>query len=180
MLKKLPTDIAVILLMDNINIHKGKHKHLRIFKEITPSMWNFTGRAFIISLLSEMVKMKMGNKEDMCQSQRDAPKLTYSDIFYSSKNKDKLFEKYKDYYVLSATTNTYNCLPNSKRRHSDISEAETNPWISASNFSKPKKRYNIHVPWWKEGIIDMTNRERRPPLYYLCHLKMTEKLISSI
>ena len=32
-----PTYIAIILLMNNINIYKGKHKHLRIFKEITPS-----------------------------------------------------------------------------------------------------------------------------------------------
>ena len=48
-----PTDVAIILLMDNINIYKGKRKHFRIFKEITPSMWNFTGRAFIIPFLSE-------------------------------------------------------------------------------------------------------------------------------
>ena len=31
--KKLtPTDIAIIVLMDNINIYKGNRKHLRIFK----------------------------------------------------------------------------------------------------------------------------------------------------
>ena len=45
-IKKLtPVNTAIILLMDNINIYKGKRKHLRIFKELTPAMWNFTGRA---------------------------------------------------------------------------------------------------------------------------------------
>ena len=35
-IKKLTsTDIPIILLMDNINIYKGKRKHLRIFKEFT-------------------------------------------------------------------------------------------------------------------------------------------------
>ncbi|CAB4032914.1 Hypothetical predicted protein [Paramuricea clavata] len=59
-IKKLtPTDIAIILLMDNINIYKGKRKHLRIFKEITPSMWNFTGRAIIIPFVSDNVKMQL-------------------------------------------------------------------------------------------------------------------------
>lgn len=101
--------------MDNINVYKGKPKHVRILKEIKPSMWNFTGRTFIIPFLSETVKTKMVNKEDMCQRQRDVLKLTYSDILYSSKNKeDKLFEKYKDYYVLSAMDNAYHCLPNLK------------------------------------------------------------------
>ena len=130
-------------------------------------MWNFTGRAFIIPFLFEPVKTKIGNKEDMCQSQRDVLKLTYSDILYSSKNiDDKLFEKYKDYYVLSAMDNAYNCLPNSKKRFSEMSETEFNAWISASNFSKPKKRYKIHVPT-VEDIIDMTNNWRKTAAFVL-------------
>ena len=34
----------VILLMDNINMYRGKKRHDRLFKEIGPKMWNFTGR----------------------------------------------------------------------------------------------------------------------------------------
>ena len=92
---------------------------------------------------------------------------TYSDILSSSKNiDDKLFEKYKDFYILSAMDNAYNCLPNSKKRFSNMSETEFNAWISASNFSKPKKIYKIHVPT-AEGIIDMTNSSRKTAAFVL-------------
>ena len=54
--KVTPIDLPIILLMDNIHIYKDKSKHLRIFKQITPSMWNFTGQALIIPELSHDTK----------------------------------------------------------------------------------------------------------------------------
>ena len=91
--KKLtPTDIAIIVLMDNINIYNGKRKHLRIFKELTPSMWNFTGRALIIPYVSDDVKKQMQTKDEMCKSQKNVLKIDYKDILYNEKNKeDKVF-----------------------------------------------------------------------------------------
>ena len=84
--KKLtPSDIAIIVLMDNINIYKGKRKHLRIFNELTPSMWNFTGRAFIIPYISDEVRKQMQNKEEMCQSPKDVLKTDHRDILYNGK-----------------------------------------------------------------------------------------------
>ena len=82
-------------------MYKGKRKHLRIFKELTPFMWNFTGRAIIIPFLSESVQLQMRKKEDMCQPQKDVLKLDYSEILYSAKDKDnKVFERYKIIYCL--------------------------------------------------------------------------------
>ena len=40
--KQTPTDSPVILMFDNINMYRGKHKHLRLFKYIGPMMWNFS------------------------------------------------------------------------------------------------------------------------------------------
>ena len=103
------TDIAIISLMDNINIYKGKRKHLGIFKELMPSMWNFTGRAIIIPFVSESVKLHTKNKEDTCQRQKDVLKLNCSDVLYSARSKDdKIFDKYKDYYILSAMDKAFN------------------------------------------------------------------------
>ena len=162
-----PTDIAIILLMDNINICKGRRKHLRTFKELTPSMWNFTGRAIIIPFVSELVKQHTNKKEDMCQSQKDVLKLNSSDVLYSAKNKDdKIFEKYKDYYILSAMDKAYNSLPISKKRFSEMSETEFNSWLSSSDFSKTKKRYKLNVPKLEE-IIDTTNSSRKTAAFVL-------------
>ena len=43
-----PAGVPVILLIDNINIYRGKKKHLRLFKSIGPTMWNFTAQALLI------------------------------------------------------------------------------------------------------------------------------------
>lgn len=51
MLKQTPAETPVILMFDNINIinmYRGKHKHLRLFKYIGPTMWNFTGQALLV------------------------------------------------------------------------------------------------------------------------------------
>ena len=153
--------------MDNINIYKGKRKHLIIFKELTPSMLNFTGQAIIIPFLSEEVKSQMKSKEHMSQNQKDVLKLNASDILYSAKSEDgALFEKYKDYYILSAMEKAYNGLPTAKKNVSDMNEAEFNAWISSSDFSKPKKRYKLHVPQLEE-IIDMTHSSRKTTTYVL-------------
>jgi 3-hydroxymyristoyl/3-hydroxydecanoyl-(acyl carrier protein) dehydratase len=41
--EKFPKTKPVILLMDNINMYKGKKRHYRLFKKMGPKMWNFTG-----------------------------------------------------------------------------------------------------------------------------------------
>jgi len=41
--KECPRSSPVILLMDNINMYKGNKRHYRLFKKLSPKMWNFTG-----------------------------------------------------------------------------------------------------------------------------------------
>ena len=38
---KFPTKQPVILLMDNINMYRGKNRHDRLYKSLGPKMWNF-------------------------------------------------------------------------------------------------------------------------------------------
>lgn len=41
--EKFPKTKPVIFLMDNINMYKGKKRHYRLFKTMSPKMWDFTG-----------------------------------------------------------------------------------------------------------------------------------------
>ena len=144
-IKKLtPVDTAIILLMDNINIYKGKRKHLRIFKELTTAMWNFTGRALLIPHLSESVKAKL-QKEELClKSQKDVLALSPQDILYSKDNEqDIVFEKYKDYYLLSAMEKAYNGLPLVEKKIGQMTEVEFSKWLGAADFSKPKRNIRL-------------------------------------
>ncbi len=43
-----PANVPLILLMDNINMYRGKKKHLRLFKSMGPTMWTFTVRAVLV------------------------------------------------------------------------------------------------------------------------------------
>lgn len=45
-----PEDIPVMLLMDNINIYRGRRKHLRLFQPKGSNMWNFTAQAVLIAV----------------------------------------------------------------------------------------------------------------------------------
>ena len=83
--------------MDNINIYRGKRRHLRIFRDIAPTMWNFTGRALIIPHLSCEVKTLLTKKEHSVESQRDPLKLNVGDVIYcKERNQDELFENVRD------------------------------------------------------------------------------------
>ena len=62
-----PADIPVILMIDNINIYRGKRKHLRLFKSAGPTMWNFTGQALLIPNIDGMDEV-LNNKESCITS----------------------------------------------------------------------------------------------------------------
>lgn len=55
--KETPVDMPVMFMFDNINMYRGKHKHIRLFKYIGPTMWNFTGQA--VSAPNAVVQEKL-------------------------------------------------------------------------------------------------------------------------
>lgn len=76
---KFPTKQPVILLMDNINMYRGKHRHDRLYKSLGPKMWNFTGRG---ALLPNLVGIEdLFQAEETCtQPQRPVQELVAKDV----------------------------------------------------------------------------------------------------
>ena len=68
-----------MLLMDNINMYRGKKRHDRLFQQIGPKMWNFTGRAAVIPDMSSIVDL-LSCKETTMESQVDITDLQCEDI----------------------------------------------------------------------------------------------------
>ena len=74
----------VILLMYNINMYRGKKQHDRLFKELGPKMWNFTGRAEILPDLFH-VKELLSCEENTCRSQINITSLSVEHILLDKK-----------------------------------------------------------------------------------------------
>jgi hypothetical protein len=72
--------------MDNINMYRGRKRHDRLFTEVGPKMWNFTGRAAIIPNLAE-VKHLLECKETTTYPQIDISSLKVEHILLG-KNTD--------------------------------------------------------------------------------------------
>lgn len=86
-----PAGVPVILLIDNINIYRGKRKHLLLFKSLGPTMWNFTAQAVLIPNTDGMEDVLKERKA--CISPQSATtELKADDIFLESdEDKYKLF-----------------------------------------------------------------------------------------
>ena len=78
--KFTPIDIKVILMFDNINMYRGKHKHLRLFKYIGPTMWNFTGQAALIPSVEGLEDI-LQDKNASLRPQKSVLQLDPNDIF---------------------------------------------------------------------------------------------------
>lgn len=65
--------------MDNINLYRGRKRHDRLFTDLGPKMWNFTGRAAIVPDLSEIDDL-FSCKETTSQSQIEIASLTADDL----------------------------------------------------------------------------------------------------
>ena len=51
---RFPSFCPVMLLFDNINIHKRRSRHIRLKHSVIPVMWNFTVRAILKPNLHEI------------------------------------------------------------------------------------------------------------------------------
>lgn len=74
-----PVQQPVILLMDNINMYRGKHRHDRLYKSLGPKMWNFTGRGALVPNLVGIEDLFI-TKETCIQPQRPVQELLAKDV----------------------------------------------------------------------------------------------------
>lgn len=77
---KCPISTPVILLMDNINLYRGRKRHFRLAKSQGPNMWNFTVRGAIIPDISRITDL-MTVKETATMSQSDMSCIKAEDLF---------------------------------------------------------------------------------------------------
>ena len=106
-----PENVPIVLLLDNINLYKGKRRHLRLFKYIASTVWNFTGQALIIPNI-DGIQHLFREKKTALESQQDPLSLEPEEVLYTSyKDKVELWEKYRDMYLLSIMDAAYNKVP---------------------------------------------------------------------
>ena len=78
--KHAPSKAPVILLMDNISMYLGTARHHRLFKTVSPRMWNFTVRDAIIPNCSGLEEL-LQNKVTSQLEQKDVSTLKAADLF---------------------------------------------------------------------------------------------------
>ena len=78
--KHAPSKAPVILLMDNINMYQRTAHHHRLFKTVSPKMWNFTVRGAIIPNCSGLEKL-LQDKVTCQLEQKDVSTLKAADLF---------------------------------------------------------------------------------------------------
>lgn len=79
-LERAPSELPVMLLMDNINMYRGNKRHQRIFKTRTPTMWNFTVRGAIIPNC-DGIQHLLHDPVTSQEPQRDLSMLKAEDLF---------------------------------------------------------------------------------------------------
>ena len=130
--------LPVIIMMDNINMYRGKRKHLRLLKYVGPKMWNFTGRGVFFPNL-DCVRHLLSAKQKYLEPQKDVLLLEAAEIFLEGDpDKMKLWEKAKDKYLLGVLDNTLNTMPVLPRDQllSKMSDKEICDWLKSSDFDK--------------------------------------------
>ena len=75
---KFPTKQPVILLMDNINMFRGKHRHDWLYKSLGPKMWNLQVQALLPNLVG--IEDLFQAEETCTQRQRPVQELVIKDV----------------------------------------------------------------------------------------------------
>ena len=72
-------DNCPIIAYDNINIHKGRARHIRLKGRTVPIMWNFTGKV-VIKPETEMINHLFEDSKTASKSQKLLENLKLEDI----------------------------------------------------------------------------------------------------
>ncbi len=133
-------------MIDNINIYRGKRKHLRLFKSAGPTMWNFTGQAVLIPNVDGMDKV-LNDKESCITPQGSATDMKPDDVFLESDDeKTKLFNAFVDKYLVELLDVALNKLSSTARQFKEMTEKQIDSCIAtASNFESTEK-YHLDIP----------------------------------
>ena len=152
-----PADIPVILMIDNINIYRGKQKYLRLFKLHGPKMWNFTAQAVLIPN-TEDIKEILKDKKSSLSPQGSATKMKPEDIFLESdEEKVSIFSKAVDQYLLDVLDISLNKVILTAKEVKEMDEKQINSYLkSLTELQNSTGKYDINVPTDEEILIHAT------------------------
>ena len=132
-------------MFDNINMYRGKHKHLQLFKYIGPIMWNFTGQAVLIPSVAGLEDI-LQDKNASLRPQKSVLQLDPNDIFIQSdQGKADVFRQPVDTFLLESLDDALNKIPQGSKKIKGMTESELNSYISNTNFNT-QATYKIKVP----------------------------------
>ena len=159
--------MPVILLMDNINMYRGKQKHLRLFRYMGPKMWNFTGRATLLPYLNEHLTAQLNEPDKTTKSQRNPLTVTFDDLLLESEpEKALIWRKTVDQYLLSLLDDCLNRIkPSMTKSFKEITEKDCVQWLSKATLSDEKqKRFVLKVP---PRVVTDRNKGRKSNVHVL-------------
>ena len=136
--------MPIILLMDNINMYRGKRKHLRLLKYLGPTMWNFTGRGLFIPNMEKFSSCEM-DKETCIDPQKDVLIMDPSELFIEhDADKLSMWNKDVEKYLLEVLDSALNKLPPIPRDQPlrTMTDQEVQKWLKSSDFEKSSKQMN--------------------------------------
>lgn len=145
-IKKLtPLEKPVILMFDNVNMYRGKHKHLRLFKSAGPVMWNFTVQAVLVPDITDLEEIF--HDDSACLSpQKSILEMDPNEIFIEAdQEKRELFEQVTDMFLLELLDTALNKIPESSRKLKNMTESQVNAYLAKANYETTAK-YSINVP----------------------------------
>lgn len=145
-MKITPLEKPVILMFDNVNMYRGKHKHLRLFKSGGPVMWNFTCQAVLVPNTDGLEEIIQG-KRTCLQPQKSVLEIDANEIFIENdQEKTDLFEKAVDIFLLDVLDTALNKIPESEIKLKDMTEPQVNSYLAKANFQTSSQKYKINVP----------------------------------
>ena len=144
--RSCPADVPVILMIDNINIYRGKRKHLRLLKSAGPTMWNFTAQALFLPNV-DGIRELFNEKKSCITPQGSAIDMEADDIFLENdEEKAKLFNSFVDRYLLELLDVALNKLSLTADGFKELSEKQVESYIANASNLQNTKKYPLEIP----------------------------------
>ena len=164
--KITPGDIPLILLIDNINIYRGKRKHLRVVRPEGSTMWNFTAQAMLIPELDGVRDLFL-DEQSCLAPQGVVTEMQADELFVESHpEKSQIFETSIDRYLIGLLDDALNKVPFTLSHLKSMSEEELNKCLTAEGFKNlPEPEYDINIP-----SVEDTLKNAVPPVKSNVHI----------
>ena len=128
-----PSDMPLILLMDNVNIFRGNKQHHRLFKVCGDRMWNFTVSGILRPNLDGLEEL-FSSQEIAVDSQHDIKEFTFDNIELESNPEHlNIWNNHLDCYLSTLLKDGLTL--NTEVPLKDMSEKECDQCLATQSYS---------------------------------------------